>query len=47
MADRHIGSAVVTRQGKLAGIFTWVDACRCFGDCLRAKTARVDGDDAA
>ena len=47
MADRHIGSAVVTRQGKLAGIFTWVDACRCFGTYLRAQTAPADGDDAA
>ena len=47
MAERHTGSAVVTRQGKLAGIFTWIDACRCFGDYLRGKRPPVDGDDAA
>ena len=47
MAERHIGSAVVTRHGKLAGIFTWIDACRCFGDYLRAKRPSVEGDDVA
>ncbi|MEM8951005.1 MAG: CBS domain-containing protein [Pseudomonadota bacterium] len=47
MAERHIGSAVVTRQGKLAGIFTWVDVCRCFGDYLRSKQPSGEGDDAA
>ena len=30
MADRQIGATLVTRNGKLAGIFTAVDACRCF-----------------
>lgn len=47
MADRHIGSAVVTKQGHLAGVFTWVDACRCFGEYLRAKMPSTGGDDAA
>ena len=47
MAERHIGSAIVTRQGRLAGIFTWVDACRCFGEYLRAKAPPTDGYDAA
>ena len=47
MAERHIGSAIVTRQGKLAGIFTWVDACRCFGEYLRAKMPSAGGDDVA
>ena len=47
MAERHIGSAVVTRHGKLAGIFTWVDACRCFGDFLRAGKPSTAGDDVA
>src|SRR5688572_3819252 len=28
MARRHVGSAVVLRHGKLAGIFSTVDACR-------------------
>lgn len=34
MADRHIGSAVVTRHGKLAGVFTTMDVCRCFAEFL-------------
>ena len=28
MAERHVGSALVTRDGKLVGIFTATDACR-------------------
>ena len=36
MADRHIGSALVTKQGKLVGIFTVTDACRSFGEFLRS-----------
>jgi acetoin utilization protein AcuB len=35
MAERHIGAALVTRHGKLAGIFTATDACRCLGELLR------------
>ena len=34
MADRGIGSALVTRRGKLAGIFTTNDACRVLAQCL-------------
>lgn len=34
MAQRHIGSALVTRHGKLAGIFTHVDVCRGFAAVL-------------
>jgi acetoin utilization protein AcuB len=37
MAMRHIGSALVVRQGKLVGIFTAMDACQDFGDYLRAQ----------
>ena len=47
MADRHIGSAVVTKGGKLAGVFTALDACRCFGDYLRERFPHPDNDDAA
>ncbi len=47
MADRHIGSAVVTKGGKLAGVFTAVDACRCFGDYLRERYPHPDDNDAA
>ena len=28
MVKRHIGSAIATRKGHLAGVFTAVDACR-------------------
>ena len=35
MAERRIGSAIVTREGKLVGIFTSADACRAFARSLR------------
>jgi CBS domain-containing protein len=35
MAERHIGSAIVIKSGKLVGMFTSVDACRSFGEFLR------------
>ena len=44
MADRHIGSAIVTKHGKLVGIFTVTDACRAYGEDLRRRHA-VDSDD--
>jgi len=47
MAERHLGSVVVTRRGRLAGVFTVTDACRAFADHLRAPFRRPDGDDAA
>jgi acetoin utilization protein AcuB len=36
LAARHIGSALVTKKGRLVGIFTLVDACRMFCEHLRA-----------
>lgn len=36
MAERRIGSAIVTREGKLVGIFTSADACRAFARMLHA-----------
>jgi acetoin utilization protein AcuB len=47
MAEHHLGSAIVTRHGKLAGIFTANDACRHFAEFLREQVRRVGGDDAA
>ncbi len=46
MAERHIGSVLVVKRGKLAGIFTSSDACHHFG---RFLTLFFDsgGDDAA
>ncbi|MFQ5415570.1 MAG: CBS domain-containing protein [Myxococcota bacterium] len=35
MAARHIGSALVVKRGKLAGIFTSTDACRHFAQFLQ------------
>jgi CBS domain-containing protein len=46
MATQRIGSAVVTRRGKLAGVFTTNDACRAFADYLD-DVAAVGDDDAA
>lgn len=47
MADRHIGSVLVTRNGKLAGVFTVTDVCRSFAEFLRDPFRPLDGDDAA
>jgi len=35
MAERRLGSAVITDGGRIAGIFTATDACRCFAAHLR------------
>ena len=37
MAERHIGSAIVTDGGKIAGVFTATDACRHFAEFLRSR----------
>ncbi len=37
MAERHIGSALVTREGKLVGVFTASDACRALVRILRDR----------
>ena len=34
MAKRHIGSTLVTKEGKLVGIFTTTDACTGFRDLI-------------
>jgi CBS domain-containing protein len=44
MASQRIGSAVVTRRGKLAGVLTVNDACRAFADYLDDITT-IDGED--
>ena len=46
MAERHIGSALVVKRGKLAGIFTSSDACHHFGRFL-AQFFDSGGDDVA
>ena len=47
MADRHLGSALVVKGEKLAGIFTVTDACRHFCEFLRSQLPPTGGDDAA
>jgi len=46
MAERHIGSVLVVKRSKLAGIFTSSDACHHFGRFLEQRSDS-DGDDAA
>jgi acetoin utilization protein AcuB len=47
MAEHHLGSVIVTRKGKLAGIFTHVDAYAAFAEFLREQVRRSGGDTAA
>ena len=44
MAEHHIGSALVTRKGKLVGVFTAMDACRSFCSHLRDEFGPTGGD---
>jgi len=46
MAERRLGSVLVTRKGKLVGVFTYTDACAAFADLL-ASEFPAPGDDAA
>ncbi len=45
MAEHHIGSAIVTKNDKLVGIFTVTDACRALAEVLGGHAA--DGGSAA
>jgi acetoin utilization protein AcuB len=47
MAARHLGSALVTREDRLAGIFTVTDACEVLGEILRFRFRPPHGHDAA
>lgn len=47
MATHHLSSAIVTRRGKLVGVFTVTDACRHFAEFLQEQVRRSGGDDAA
>lgn len=47
MAEHHLRSVVVTRKGKLVGIFTQVDACSAFAEFLREQVRRSGGGTAA
>ena len=41
MAERRIGSVVVTEGERIAGLFTATDACRCFAEHLRGRRPRA------
>jgi acetoin utilization protein AcuB len=47
MANNHINAAVVTRHGRLVGLFTSSDAQRAFAEFLREQFRRSGGGDAA
>jgi acetoin utilization protein AcuB len=47
MAERHLGSALVTKKGRLVGIFTSTDAYRHFAAFIRDRYRMPDGNDAA
>ena len=47
MAEHHLGSAIVTRKNRLAGVFTVTDACRVLAEFLREQVRRAGGDSAA
>jgi acetoin utilization protein AcuB len=47
MAKRHIGSAIITRSGKLAGVLSANDVCRILGEYLESRFGADGGDDAA
>lgn len=47
MASHHLGSALVVKDGRLAGIFTTTDACRHYAQLLRAQFGSDDDEDAA
>ena len=44
MAERRIGSALVVKDERIAGIFTATDACRVLAEQLRALFPKGDGD---
>ena len=47
MGERHIDAVLVTREGRLAGIFTVTDACARFCEFLRAWFPRGEDGKAA
>lgn len=47
LSKEHIDAVLVTRHGKLAGVFTMSDACRSFAEYLRDQFGPTGGNDAA
>jgi len=46
MAEQRLGSVLVTRKGKLVGVFTHTDACAVFADWLTSQFP-ASGDEVA
>ena len=42
MVEHHIGSAIITKNDKLVGIFTVTDACRALAEILEGHPAGTD-----
>lgn len=47
MANKHHNSALVTKNKKLVGIFTYIDVCRYFGEYLKNKYSPPENNNAA
>jgi len=47
MSDRQEDMVLITRNGRLAGVFTNSDACRSYAALLRQMALDTGGDDAA
>ena len=47
MAERHLGSAIVVKRGKLAGILSVVDVCRLLAQMLDDGFPAPGGNEAA
>jgi CBS domain-containing protein len=47
MQERHAGAVLVTRNDRLAGVFTLTDVCRSYADLLQKQALPPSGDDAA
>ena len=47
MANKHLDAALVTRQERLAGIFTSTDVCRSYAEHLREEFQPPSGDEVA
>jgi CBS domain-containing protein len=43
MVQRHVGSVLIAKHGRLAGIFTAMDACRLFEEHLRRSSSASSG----
>jgi hypothetical protein len=47
MAGQRIGSALVTREGHIAGVLMVTDVCDAFGEYVKALHSDDGGDEAA